>query len=246
MDFLVRTKLLLGEDAVEKLKSSKIAVFGLGGVGSFAAEALCRSGVGSFILVDNDRVDISNINRQLIALRSTVGKNKTHIMAERMKDINPDVNLSLHNVFYLDGSEVDLKGCDYVVDAIDTITGKLKLAEICHRENISLISSMGCGNRLDPTQLALTDIYSTKDCPLCKIMRAELKKRSITKLKVVFSKEKPVKKYNINDESILKMPEEKRTRLPGSVSFVPSVAGLIMASEVTKDLIKNIKERDNE
>lgn len=236
MDFLIRSKLLLGEEGIEKLKKAKVAVFGLGGVGSFAAEALCRSGIGHFKLIDNDRVDISNINRQLIALHSTVGEYKTQAMKNRMLDINPDVKIDIYNVFYLKGDEMDLTDCDYVIDAIDTITGKIKIAQICKENNIRIISAMGCGNRLDASKFEITDLYNTKGCPLCKIMRTELKKRGIKSLKVVFSTEKPVEKHFVDDDAINSLPEEKRSRLPGSVSFVPSVAGLLMAGEAIRDL----------
>lgn len=227
----LRTELLLGKDGMEKLKKSCVAVFGIGGVGSFACEALVRSGLGKIILVDYDIIDITNINRQIHATTSTVGLPKVDVMKARLLDINPDLDIVTFNEKYNDENREKLisKDYDYVVDAIDMVTSKLDLIETCKKLNIPIISSMGAGNKLDPTMLTVGDIYSTHTCPLAKVMRNELRKRNIDSLKVVWSKEKPMK---VNLEK-----EDKRKAIPGSVAFVPSVAGLIIASEVIKDLV---------
>ena len=229
---LSRTALLLGDENVEKLKKSHVAVFGVGGVGGFVAEALARSGVGHIDLIDNDRVSLSNINRQIIALHSTVGRKKTEVMAERIKDINPEICVTTHEIFYLPetADEVDFSAFDYVVDAIDTVSGKIAIVEKAHRENVPVISSMGTGNKLDPTAFEVADIQKTSVCPLARVMRRELKKRGIERLKVVYSKEEPRPPKVVD--------EETGKSVPASISFVPSVAGLIIASEVIKDLIK--------
>lgn len=231
----IRTELLLGEDSMKRLKNSRVAIFGLGGVGSYAAEALCRSGVGTLDFIDNDRVSVSNINRQLIALASTVGMYKTEAMAKRAIDINPDIKINIHNMFFVSetSSKLDFSQYDYVVDAIDTVSGKIELVLKAEEANTKIISSMGAGNKLNPAMFEVTDIYKTSVCPLARTMRNELKKRGIKSLKVVYSKEPPI---------ILKeFPEDngKRKKTPGSTAFTPSVAGLIIASEVVKDLIKS-------
>jgi tRNA A37 threonylcarbamoyladenosine dehydratase len=228
----LRTELLLGKDGMEKLKKSCVAVFGIGGVGSFACEALVRSGLGKIILVDYDIIDITNINRQIHATTSTVGLPKVDVMKARLLDINPDLDIVTFNEKYNDENREKLisKDYDYVVDAIDMVTSKLDLIETCKKLNIPIISSMGAGNKLDPTMLTVGDIYSTHTCPLAKVMRNELRKRNIDSLKVVWSKEKPMK---VNLET-----ELRRKAIPGSISFVPSVAGLIIAAEVIKDLIR--------
>ena len=216
-----RTIRLIGEEAVRKLKASRVAVFGVGGVGGFVVEALARAGVGTIDLIDKDKVDISNLNRQIVALRSTVGRFKTEVARDRILDIDPDTRVNIHNSFFLpeNSSEFDFTGYDYVVDAIDTVTAKIELAVRCQEAGTPLISSMGTGNKLDPTRFEVTDIYKTSVCPLAKVMRRELKARGIKSLKVVYSKEEP-----------------RRMNPPGSVSFVPSVAGLIIAGEVIKEL----------
>lgn len=227
-----RTALLIGDDGVEKLKKARVAVFGVGGVGGYVAEALARSGVGALDLIDKDVVSESNINRQIIALHSTVGRKKTEVMAERVKDINPAIQVCVHDIFYLPetANQFDFSGYDYVVDAIDTVSGKIALIEQAKRANTPVISSMGAGNKLDPTAFEVADISKTSVCPLARVMRRELKKRGIENLKVVYSKEIPLpSKY---------MDEETGKAIPGSISFVPSVVGLIIASEVVKDLIK--------
>ncbi|MBQ8394661.1 MAG: tRNA threonylcarbamoyladenosine dehydratase [Clostridia bacterium] len=227
-----RTAMLLGNGGVEKLKKARVAVFGIGGVGGYVVEALARSGVGALDLIDKDVVSISNINRQIIALHSTVGKPKTEVMAERIKDINPDIEVYTHNVFYLPetADQFDFSKYDYVVDAIDTVAGKLALIEQAKGANVPVISSMGAGNKLDPTAFEVADIAKTSVCPLARVMRRELKKRGIEHVKVVYSKEEPLPTSETD--------EETGKAVAGSVAFVPSVVGLIIAGEVIKDLLK--------
>ncbi|MBE7079714.1 MAG: tRNA threonylcarbamoyladenosine dehydratase [Clostridiales bacterium] len=227
-----RTALLLGEAGVEKLKKSRVAVFGVGGVGGYVVEALARAGVGSLDLIDKDTVSVSNINRQIIALHSTVGRLKTEAAAERAKDINPDICVRVHNVFYLPetAERFDFTQYDYVVDAIDTVSGKLALIEQAKWAKVPVISSMGAGNKLDATAFEVADITKTSVCPLARVMRRELKKRGIEHLKVVYSKEEPLPSPLVDEES--------GKPIPGSISFVPSVVGLMIAGEVIKDLVK--------
>lgn len=219
-----RTEMLLGKEAIERLCGARVAVFGVGGVGGFAVEALARAGVGKITLVDSDTVAPSNINRQIIATTKTVGRYKTEVAGERIKEINPDCQVECHNVFYSEENTdgIELSDYDYVVDAIDSVRAKLFLIESAVRAGVPIISSMGTGNKLDPTRFTVTDISKTHTCPLAKVIRTELKKRGITHLKVLFSDEQPIKP---NGE-----------RVPGSVSFVPSVAGLIIGGEVIKDI----------
>ncbi|MCM1227406.1 MAG: tRNA threonylcarbamoyladenosine dehydratase [Clostridium sp.] len=224
-----RTELLLGREGVERLKNSSVAVFGIGGVGSYIAEALARCGVGKLTLVDSDTVSITNINRQIIALHSTVGMKKTDAAKRRIADINPSAEIAAIDCFYT-GSEIDLSGFDYIADAIDTVSSKLALIENAYKLGIPIISSMGTGNKLDPSKLTVTDIYKTEMCPLAKVMRHELKKRNVKKLKAVYSTEKPRTHLAESEEHT-----EKR-RTIGSVSFVPSCAGLIMAGEIVRDI----------
>lgn len=227
-----RTALLLGEAGVEKLKKSRVAVFGVGGVGGYVVEALARAGVGSLDLIDKDTVSVSNINRQIIALHSTVGRLKTEVAAERAKDINPDICVRVHNVFYLPetAEQFNFTQYDYVVDAIDTVSGKLALIEQAKWAKVPVISSMGAGNKLDATAFEVADITKTSVCPLARVMRRELKKRGIEHLKVVYSKEEPLPSPLVDEES--------GKPIPGSISFVPSVVGLMIAGEVIKDLVK--------
>ncbi len=227
----IRTELLLGKEGMEKLKNSKVAVFGIGGVGSFACEALVRSGLRKIILVDYDIIDISNINRQIHATSKTVGLPKVLVMKERLLDINPELNIEVYQEKYNDETREKLISTDYdyVIDAIDMVSSKIDLIVTCKEKNIPIISSMGAGNKLNPAMLEVGDIYSTHTCPLAKVMRRELKRRNIKDLKVVWSKEKP-RKVNLEKEGV-------RKAIPGSVSFVPSVAGLILASEVIKDIV---------
>ena len=239
-DWLAREGMLLGREGVERLENAAVAVFGLGGVGSYTAEALARAGVGSLLLVDGDVVSDTNRNRQLVALTSTVGRPKAAVMAERVRDINPTCRVEARTLFYLPGEDGAsgplLSGLDYVADAIDTVTAKLSLAEECARREIPLISAMGCGNKLDPTLFRVADIYETRVCPLCRIMRRELKARNISSLKVVYSEEPPVTPENFFPEGGGETPPEGRRALPGSLSFVPSVAGLILAGEIIRDI----------
>ena len=230
MEELSRTAMLIGEENVEKLKKKSVIVFGVGGVGGYVCEALARSGIGKIDVVDNDVVSLSNINRQIIALHSTVGQKKVDVMKERMLDISPSIEVNTYDTFFTpqSSSEFDLTKYDYVIDAIDTVSGKLELAAICDSANIPIISSMGAGNKLNPCAFKVADIYKTSVCPLAKAVRLALKKRGVKKLKVVYSEETPV---------VIKA-EQGGKRIPASCAFTPSVAGLIIASEVIKDLIK--------
>lgn len=224
-----RTELLLGQDGLEKLKNAHVAVFGIGGVGSYVTEALARCGVGKLTIVDNDTVNITNINRQLIALHSTVGMKKTEAARARILDINPLAEVTALDCFYT-GSEVDLSGFDYIADAIDTVSAKLALIENAAGLGIPVISSMGTGNKLDPSKLTITDIYKTEMCPLARVMRYELKKRRIKKLKVVYSTEQP-REHKAESEEVT----AKRKTI-GSVSFVPPAAGIMIAGEIVRDI----------
>ncbi len=228
-----RAELILGKEAMERLKASKVAIFGVGGVGSFAAEAIARGGVGALDLFDDDSVSITNINRQLIATHSSIGRKKTEVMKERILDINPGCIVNAFECFYSaeNADAIPLSVYDYIVDAIDTVSSKLTLIERAKRENVPIISCMGAGNKLDPTSFLVSDIYKTSVCPLAKVMRRELKARGIGSLKVVYSMEEP-RKPSESDEKA----SASRRQIPGSVSFVPPVAGLILASEVIKDL----------
>ena len=231
-----RTELLLGADGVEKLKQRRVAVFGVGGVGGFVIAALARAGVGELDIIDNDIGSLSNINRQIIADHKTIGKPKTEVMKSRILDINPSAKVNDFQVFYNaeTSDSFDFSKYDYVVDAIDTVTGKLLIIENADKFKVPVISSMGTGNKLDPTRFEVTDIYKTSVCPLARVMRRELKSRGIKKLKVVYSKEEPVS-LKISDD---RLAEKKGSgTAPGSVSFVPSAAGLIIAGEVVKDLV---------
>ena len=227
-----RTELLIGEEGIEKLHNSKVIVFGIGGVGSFVVEALTRAGVGNLILVDNDTICISNLNRQIHATQATVGNVKVEAMKARVLSINPNCNVEAKQEFITADNiqEIIPEDIDYVVDAIDTVTSKLALAEYCYKNDIKLIASMGTGNKIDPTQFRVTDVFKTKVCPLAKVMRAELRKRGVKKLKVVYSEEIPM----VPNKGRA-VPSQKR-QTPGSISFVPPVAGMIIGGEVIKDL----------
>lgn len=227
-----RTELLIGEEGIEKLHNSKVIVFGIGGVGSFVVEALTRAGVGNLILVDNDTVCISNLNRQIHATQATVGNVKVEAMKARILSINPNCNVEAKQEFITADNiqEIIPEDIDYVVDAIDTVTSKLALAEYCYKNDIKLIASMGTGNKMDPTQFRVTDVFKTKVCPLAKVMRTELRKRGVKKLKVVYSEEIPM----VPNKGRA-VPSQKR-QTPGSISFVPPVAGMIIGGEVIKDL----------
>lgn len=227
-----RMEILIGTEGIEKLKNAKVAVFGIGGVGSFVVEGLARAGIGNFVLVDNDDVSTTNINRQIIATTSTVGKPKVEVAKQRILEINPNANVEIHQEFFMpDSREFFDNSISYIVDAIDTVTAKIELVVRANKLNIPIISCMGTGNKLDPTKFEVTDIYKTTVCPLAKVMRKELKQRGIKKLKVVFSKENPIKIEKTDSETV--------KQVPGSISFVPSVAGLIISGEVIKDILKN-------
>lgn len=224
-----RTELLIGKEGIEKLQKAKVAVFGIGGVGSFVVEGLARAGIGHLVVVDYDKYDITNINRQLGALHSTIGKYKVDVMKERILDINPDAKVDAYKPDEIEGGETNIVNSElsYVVDAIDTMSNKLKLIEKAKTENVRIITSAGAGNKLDPTKFEVADIYKTSVCPVCRILRKKLKEMNIKDLKVVYSKEIPQKINKEGDKTL------------GSISFVPSVAGLIIAGEVIKDIINN-------
>lgn len=231
-DRFSRTRMLLGDEAVKKLWNSRVAVFGIGGVGSYAAEALARAGIGAIDLIDKDKVDVTNINRQIPALSSTVGRDKVEVMKERILDIDPAIRVTGYKCFFLPETEWDFSVYDYVVDAIDTVTAKIDLAVRARQAGVPVISSMGTGNKLDPTRFEVERIGKTSVCPLAKVMRRELKKRGISDLKVVYSKEEPV-------------PQKERG-VPASISFVPSVAGLILAGEVVRDLCEDFERKEED
>lgn len=235
-DQFLRTKLLFGDNGMERLKNAKVIVFGVGGVGGFVIEALARSGIGNLTIVDKDTVSITNINRQIIALNSTIDRYKCEVMEERIKDINPSCNVDKRVCFYLpqNKDEFDFSLYDYVVDCVDTVTAKITIIEEAKRNNVKVISAMGAGNKLDPTMLKVSDIYKTKVDPLARVMRTELKKRNIKKLKVVYSEEVPI---NIPLEDRI-VDEVTKKVTPGSNAFVPSAMGLIIAREVIMDLLK--------
>ncbi|MBZ0314343.1 tRNA threonylcarbamoyladenosine dehydratase [Clostridium butyricum] len=233
---LTRTELLIGNDGLNKLRKSKVIVFGVGGVGGFAVEALVRAGVGEITVVDNDTVSLTNLNRQIIATYDTIDKAKVEVIKERIQSINKDCKVITRQVFVSNDNieEIVPKDIDYVVDAIDTVSAKLGLAEYCYKNNINIMSSMGTGNKLDPTQFKVSDVFKTKVCPLAKVMRCELRKRGVEKLKVVYSEEMPLKpksEYSSEVKGTAKRP------VPGSMSFVPPVAGMIIAGEVIKDIL---------
>lgn len=244
-----RTELLIKSEGIEKLQNSKIAIFGIGGVGSFVVEGLVRAGVGNFVLIDDDKICLTNLNRQIIATRKTIGKFKVDVAKERILEINPDAKVETYQEFYMPDSKTNIinEDLDYVIDCVDTITAKIEIIEQCKKLSIPVISSMGTGNKLDPSRFEITDIFKTSICPLAKVMRKELKKRNIDNLKVIYSKEEPIK-IDDNSNSSCKTncicpPGTKRkctirNQVPGSISFVPSVAGLMMAGEVVRDIIR--------
>ncbi len=241
-----RTELLLGEENIRDLRDKRVAVFGVGGVGGYVCEALVRSGIGHFDLIDNDQVSESNINRQIIATIKTVGRDKVDVMKERMLDINPEVEARVHKCFFLpeNADEFDFNEYDYVVDAVDTVTAKIEIITRCKNLGVPVISAMGAGNKLDPSRFRVVNIYDTTMCPLAKIMRKELKKRGVKDLKVVFSDEKPTRPFaeKVNEE-IPKEPQKRQRDIPGSIAFTPAVAGLVLASEVLKDLTNGFTYR---
>lgn len=237
-DKFSRTEMLFGNEAMQRLAASKVAVFGVGGVGGYAVEALARSGVGAIDLIDDDRVSLSNLNRQIIALESTVGQFKVDVAAVRVHDINPDCKVNAIRAFFTPeaAADFDFSEYDYVIDAIDTVSGKIALAECCERVETPIISSMGAGNKLDPTAFEVADIYKTSVCPLARVMRYELKRRGIKRLKVVYSKEQPISPAHETAPAVQGRTGSLKKMAPGSNAFVPSVAGLIIAGEVIKDL----------
>lgn len=248
MDEFSRTTLLIGRDALEKLHNSKVAVFGIGGVGTFVVEGLVRAGIGKLVLIDDDNICLTNINRQLHATRKTLGRPKVEVMKERVLDINPKVEVVTHQKFYLPeyADELIKDDYDYIVDAVDTVTAKIDLVINAKKKSIPVISCMGAGNKLDPTRFEVADIFNTSVCPLAKVMRKELRKRGVESLKVVYSKEEPLKPIEREDSSCNEnciCPAgsagyfRTKRQIPGSISFVPSVAGLIAAGEVVKELI---------
>lgn len=231
-----RTELLLGKEALKKLSESRIAVFGIGGVGGYVVEALARSGIGALDLIDSDKVNVTNINRQIYALINTIGEYKTDVAEERIKQINPECKVKTHKIFYTSetSDKFDFSQYDYIVDAIDTVSGKIELAVKAQESGTKIISSMGAGNKLNPAMFEVADIYKTSVCPLARVMRHELKKRGIKKLKTVYSKEQPVIPNTKDYE------EKSIKRIAGSTAFVPSVAGLIIAGEIIKDLTESV------
>lgn len=233
-----RTEILIGKENMEKLKNARVAVFGVGGVGGYVVEALARSGVGTLDLIDDDKVSLTNINRQIIATTSTVGKYKVDVAKDRVLDINPEATVNIYKTFYLPetAEQFDFSQYDYVVDAIDTVTGKLQLVEQAEKSGTAIISSMGAGNKMNPAAFEVDDISRTSVCPLAKVMRRELKKRGIQNLKVVYSKEKALIPQEIAEENA----KHIKRQIPGSNAFVPSVAGLIIAGEVIKDITKKL------
>ena len=238
LDQFSRTELLLGKEAMERLAGCRVAVFGIGGVGGYVCEALARSGVGSFDLIDNDTVAITNLNRLIIATTSTVGKYKTEVMRDRILEINPDAKVTIHTCFFLpeNSGEFRFEDYDYVVDAVDTVSAKIEIIMKCAEAGVPVMSSMGAGNKLDPTAFRVADIYRTKVDPLARVMRRELKKRGIKKLKVVYSEEEPIEPAAASAAEIKEAEGSQKRSIPGSTAFVPSVAGLIIAGEVVKDL----------
>ncbi len=241
LDQFSRTQLLLGAEGMERLNGSRVAVFGIGGVGGYVCEALVRSGIGAFDLIDDDKVCLTNLNRQIIATRKTIGQYKVEVMRDRMLEINPDVRINIHKCFFLpeNADEFPFHEYDYVVDAVDTVTAKMELILRSQKAGVPIISAMGAGNKLDAGRLKIADIYETRGCPLARIMRRELKKRNIKSLKVVYSDEQPVRP---SEDICICPPEEQqkstgRRSIPGSTAFVPAAAGLLMAGEIVKDLL---------
>lgn len=233
MSQFTRTEMLLGSQAMSQLQTARVAVFGVGGVGGFAAEALIRAGVGSITLIDNDTVALSNLNRQIIALHSTLGRSKVQVMAERLRDINPHAHITCHEMFYLpeNADAIDLSQFDYIIDAVDTVAAKMELITRADGLGVPIICAMGAGNKLDPSKIVLTDIYKTNTCPLARVIRTQCKKRGIHRLKVAYSTEPALHPAPVEEPT-------GRRATPGSISFVPSVMGLMIAGEVVRDIIR--------
>lgn len=240
-DYFGRTALILGDEGMERLKNAKVAVFGIGGVGGYTVEALVRSGIGEIDIFDDDTVSETNINRQIIATTDTIGRDKVEVMKERALSINPEVKINAHKCFYMpeNADKFNLSEYDYIVDAVDTVTAKIELVMRANSAGVPIISSMGAGNKLDPSAFRVEDIYKTEVCPLARTMRRELKKRGIKKLKVVYSKEIPIKPQGDGRNGSLSAHDKARRAVPGSIAFVPAVAGLIAAGEVIKDISQN-------
>ena len=244
-----RTELLIGKEGIEKLNNAKVAIFGLGGVGSFVVEGLVRAGVQNFILVDDDKICLTNLNRQIIATRKTIGKYKVDVAKERILEINPSASVEIYQEFFMPESNTKIikEDLTYVIDCIDTVTAKIEIVKQCKEEGVPVISALGTGNKLDPSKFEITDVYKTSVCPLAKVMRKELRKRKIENLKVIYSKEEPIKPEETSESSCktncICPPGTKRkcsirNQVPGSISFVPSVAGLMIAGEVVRDILK--------
>ena len=244
-----RTELLIGKEGIEKLKNAKVSIFGIGGVGSFVVEGLVRAGVENFVLIDDDKICLTNLNRQIIATRKTIGKYKVEVAKERILEINPNAKVEVYQEFYMPNSKNNIidNTLSYVVDCVDTVTAKIEIIMQCKKLNVPIISAMGTGNKLDPSKFKITDINKTKICPLAKVMRKELRKRNIENLKVIYSEEEPIKPDDTSESSCktncICPPGTKRkctirNQVPGSISFVPSVAGLMIAGEIVKDIIK--------
>ena len=239
-----RTELLIGKEGIEQLHNAKLAIFGIGGVGSFVVEGLARAGIENFILVDNDKISITNLNRQIIATTKTIGKPKVEVAKERILEINPKANVKIYQEFFMPESEDFFdQTVDYIIDCIDTVTAKIELVLRAEKYGIPIISSMGTGNKMNPTKFEVKDIYKTSVCPLAKVMRKELRAKGVKKLKVVYSKEEPINITNNYEKNIKEKNKEKL--VPGSISFVPSVAGLIIASEVVKEILNKNKKDDS-
>ena len=238
LDQFSRTELLIGKDGIKKLENSKVCIFGIGGVGSYVVEGLVRAGIGNFILVDNDKISLTNLNRQIIATTKTIGKSKVLTAKNRIIEINPDAKVEAYEEFFMPESKDFFDDTvDYVIDCVDTVTAKIEIIMRAQKLNIPIISSMGTGNKLDPTKFEVTDIYKTEICPLAKVMRKELRNRGVKKLKVIYSKENPIELKD-SLENIGDSNSETKKQVPGSISFVPSVAGLIIAGEVVRDILE--------
>ena len=238
LDQFSRTELLIGKDGIKKLENSKVCIFGIGGVGSYVVEGLVRAGIGNFILVDNDKISLTNLNRQIIATTKTLGNSKVQTAKNRILEINPDAKVEVYEEFFMPESKDFFDSTvDYIIDCVDTVTAKIEIIMRAQKLNIPIISSMGTGNKLDPTKFVVTDIYKTEICPLAKVMRKELRNRGVKKLKVIYSKENPIELED-SLENIGDSNSETKKQVPGSISFVPSVAGLIIAGEVVRDILE--------
>lgn len=238
LDQFSRTELLIGKDGIKKLENSKVCIFGIGGVGSYVVEGLVRAGIGNFILVDNDKISLTNLNRQIIATTKTLGNSKVQTAKKRILEINPDAKVEVYEEFFMPESKDFFDDTvDYVIDCVDTVTAKIEIIMRAQKLNIPIISSMGTGNKLDPTKFVVTDIYKTEICPLAKVMRKELRNRGVKKLKVIYSKENSIELED-SLENIGDFNSETKKQVPGSISFVPSVAGLIIAGEVVRDILE--------